>query len=180
VADGQRPSPEFQEWRPVPDPTKLTTDAVNRLEVIISQRFEAFELLFQSKIDAAVQLSREKFSEMERRFGEMEHYRQEQKKDTKDQVDYALNAVNERLAQLATNASTVADSLRRSIEENKERTQADATTRGQRVTAVEQRIVAMESQKTGARDNTAWIAAAVGVVLLMLALMGWIASHNLQ
>jgi len=166
------------EWRPIPDPTQLTTAAVDRLEAIITERFASFDRIIQSKLDAAALLTKEKFNDMERRFAEMERYRLEQKKDTKDQVDYALAAVNERLGQLATNASTIADSLRRSIDENKERSQDDAAVRGRQVTAVEQRIIAIESQKVGAKDNTAWVAAIVGVILLVLALMGWIASHN--
>jgi len=170
--------PPSSEWRPIPDPTQLTTAAVDRLEAIITERFTSLDRIIQSKLDAAALLTKEKFNDMERRFGEMERYRVEQKTDTKNQVDYALNAVNERLAQLATNASTIADSLRRSIDENKERSQDDAAIRGRQISTVEQRIIAIESQKVGAKDNTSWIVAIGGVFLLLLAIMGWIASHN--
>lgn len=181
--------PDEPNWRPIPDPTALTTEAVNRLEKTVHERIASLRQLLEARIDGIQQIENERHRKNNEDWAAYQRQRMEGKRDAEAAVSAALlaasnaaekseRAIKEQLLQLTNNANTVADSLRRSIDELKERTQADARIRGDRVTAVEQRIITLESQKQGAQSNTAWIAAIVTFVMLMLALLGWIASHN--
>jgi DNA repair exonuclease SbcCD ATPase subunit len=133
--------------RPVPDPTVLTTEALNReiagLERELNQRLTSVERELATRLEAASALGDEKFLRVEQQFELVERMRVEQKKDTKDAVDAALTAqkeavkeqtaasslataksetaTNKQLEQLASTFTTAVDSLRRSNDEVKER-----------------------------------------------------------
>jgi hypothetical protein len=82
-------------WRPVPDPTELTTRALYRevaaLREIIEEKIEALSLLFG-----------EKFDSVDRQLTLVENQRVEQKQDTKTAVDAALSAQKEAVREQTT------------------------------------------------------------------------------
>ena len=98
------------EWKPIPDPTVLTTEALNREIALVREYTErsltsmqtSFEAgrdamhdLLDAKIDASIALEDEKFRKVMREFDLLEKQRIEQKDDTQKAVDAALTAQKE-------------------------------------------------------------------------------------
>jgi len=75
-------------WRPVPDPTELTTRALYR-------EVAALRELIEERISSADGLVIEKFLSVDRQLDLVERQRVEQKSDTKAAVDAALTAQKE-------------------------------------------------------------------------------------
>jgi anti-sigma28 factor (negative regulator of flagellin synthesis) len=46
------PQPQQQDWRPVPDPTKLTTEAVERATAQFRRELAALQLVIETRLDA--------------------------------------------------------------------------------------------------------------------------------
>ena len=76
------------DWRPRPDPTILTTEALHR-------EVAALRELIEERITATDLLVSEKFSSVDRQLDLVERQRVEQKSDTKAAVDAALTAQKE-------------------------------------------------------------------------------------
>jgi hypothetical protein len=72
-------------WRPVPDPTRLTTEALHR-------EVAALRELIEERIAATDALVNEKFSSVDRQLSLVERQRVEQKSDTEKAVNAALVA----------------------------------------------------------------------------------------
>ena len=124
------------ESRPTPDPTVLTTDAVERA-------VEAVVNLLRAELKGVEDVTQEKFASIKDQLRLIEQQRVEQKKDTKDAVDAALAAAKEavkeqttasersvlksetsfkeQLGQLTTTFNTAIDGLRREVGDLKER-----------------------------------------------------------
>lgn len=152
-------------------------------------QFEALEESMITRISALDRLTEE-------RFGAAERMRVEQKKDTKDAVDAALSAAkeavkeqttaseraiaksetatNKQLEQQQLTVSTAVDSLRRSIDEVKER--AVEENRGMRTAISDVATTAngTVSHTGGSRERTddfrLWIMALIGVISLLVAI----------
>lgn len=185
VGDGRPP-----DWRPVPDPTALTTEALNREIDRLRSSFEAardaMHTLLSERIDAIVSLMDEKLRRVDQQFDLVERQRIEQKEDTKAAVDAALTAQKEAVKeqtiaseraiaksetattkqaeQQSNTFATAIESLRRAIDDNKDR-----------LVVIESRVIAIEQQRIGSREtlgehresNTALIAI-VGLVLTVI------------
>ena len=90
------PNEQRFDMRPVPDPTVLTTEALQR-------EIAALKEFLVSKIDAAEAHNAIRFAGIDREFVAIEAWRKEQKLDTKTAVDAALQA-----AEKAVREQTVA------------------------------------------------------------------------
>jgi hypothetical protein len=86
-------------WRPVPDPTLLTTEALLReikgLRELMELKIDSWSSGMQSQILLFREISTVKFSKVEQQFELVERQRVEQKSDTKQAVDAALTAQKE-------------------------------------------------------------------------------------
>ena len=131
-------------WRPIPDPTTLTTQALEREIGQLESRITVVETNLLSEVRHAGQLTSEKFHTVEQQFELVERQRVEQKSDTKTAVDAALAAQKEavreqtiaseraiaksetgttkQLDQLSTNFDTALGGFRDQIADMKERT----------------------------------------------------------
>lgn len=101
------------ESKPNPDPSILTTDALQREVAIIDDKFKdqaqvrerehaSLQELFEAKLQGAGNITSEKFTSVETQFDLIERQRVEQKKDTKDAVDAALSAAKEAVKEQTT------------------------------------------------------------------------------
>lgn len=92
--------------RPVPDPTLLTTQQLEReisgLRALLEQRIEERHELYQAELAGLSRVNAEKFSKVEQQFELVERQRVEQKADTKTAVDAALSAQKEAVKEQTT------------------------------------------------------------------------------
>jgi hypothetical protein len=164
-----------EESRPIPDPTVLTTEQLHR--EIGSVR----EVLF-GEVRHSAELTQEKFDAVDRRFTDLEARTAEQKRDTKDAVDAALQAAKEAVGQ-QTEASE------RSIAKSEAATtkQIDSVTAllstsnaatGATIDDLKSRMDRMESAKLGGSevrtDQRALTASFIGVGLFVLTVAGFV------
>lgn len=134
--------------RPVPDPTTLTTVALDRA-------IRDLGALFDEKLRGLRELVGEKFGNVERRFNDVESGRVEQKRDYQDKLDAALTASKELVGEQAAartlaidkaEASTIRqlDQLEKTVQgihkELSDKLEAAAKATDQRIHAMEQRI----------------------------------------
>jgi hypothetical protein len=154
---------------PVPDPTKLTTDAVNAALDITRREMKALEEQLTGRMNAMDGREKERIEWMKERFTRVESLRVEQKEDVKAAVDAALaaqkEAINkseqstkEQISALSTTATTAYDSIRRDIDDLKGR-----------VTVVESVKVGIAERRSQATSSVnLWI----GVLSAIAAFLG--------
>src|SRR5687768_9854890 len=102
MPDDATPSQGPQDWRPRPDPTVLTTEALHRevgaLRELMEARIGALNLLVESRVQSEIGRHEEKFAKVSQQLALVEQQRVEQKADTKAAVDAALTAQKEAVA----------------------------------------------------------------------------------
>jgi hypothetical protein len=115
---------------PYQDPTKLTTDAVNKLQAEIEARLSALQYLFESKLNNVKEVHEEKFRGIEQQFTNSETALSAALKANKDLID-AQNKANtdaadksekafkEQIVSLTTLMNTGLSSLNKSMDERK-------------------------------------------------------------
>jgi hypothetical protein len=86
--------------RPVPDPTKLTTDAVRELENKLTGLFDSKLKVVEGMLHAEVELTLERFNSIQRSLAKVEEQRLEQKVDTEKAVNVAFISQTNAIAQL--------------------------------------------------------------------------------
>lgn len=118
-------SPEQRDWRPIPDPTALTTEALRR-------EIGGLKELLENRIDAVLDKAMEQSQEITERLDREEQHRLEKKDDTQRAVEAALTAQEKatekaevatakQLEEIKQNVGTTVDSLRRELGDLKER-----------------------------------------------------------
>lgn len=153
--------------RPIPDPTKLTTDAVNQATQNARRELEAFQKVIDERLES-----------VHREFALIERQRIENKADANAALNAALSAAKEavtkteantttQLTQISDTISKVEEGLRRASEDQKER-----------INKIENRLTSVEQQKVGANENRSGLYAAIGisvtVLLAALTVLGFI------
>lgn len=178
-----------QDTRPVPDPTVLTTEASNRLEMMMRNLIRTEILhqneLFTEKINGSISSFNEKLARIESRFDMLDNRTAEQKKDTKDALDAALAAQKEAVAsQTASSEKSITKSETATIERIKAvETLLSASTRASddKIDDLKSRIVAIEAVKLGnveaatssrdaGTDTRAILTSVLGVVIVLIAM----------
>lgn len=103
-AGGGDPQPESK-----PDPTLLTIDALRR-------EIAMLENLMVTRLEAAEDLTQERFHRLDGLIAHFEEQRREQKADTKAAVDAALASQKEATSKMETTTTSQIDSLRSNFE----------------------------------------------------------------
>lgn len=165
--------------RPVPDPTILTTQAVDALRKELTE-------LFDAKLGAAKELTAERFSAVSKTLATAEDLRLEQKVDTKTGLDAALAAQKESAAnQAASFAAETAKTERNFTEQLKGQRDTFGTAIAAQVTRyddLDKRMTRMESVRIGGQESRAAIYAGVGFIVMLLltglTVVGFIAANQ--
>jgi hypothetical protein len=200
---------------PVPDPTELTRQAVERLEKSMTSYIDTQLAVRDERLDGVDEATKLRKAEidhipaliatdvghleklMEEKFDAAERLRVEQKKDTKDAVDAALNAAKEavkeqtasseksitkselatgkQIEQLASTITTAIDGLRKSIDDLKERENEDVRVLRQSITDVATTANGSVANKAGGteqrqetRQGNAALYALIGLVITVV------------
>jgi small-conductance mechanosensitive channel len=179
---------------PPPDPTALTNDALRReialLRKSLNRRFEGIEAELNSRLQSGEKLMNVKFRSVEQRFVSNAEQRSESQAATTTAVAAALQAQKEAVAkseaatskqleQLTVTFETRGESLRRSIDENKERLTSEARELRAAIASVDAKVYGSQQQRRGS-DTTrtmtfGLIAAIVGVAGVILAIVAFAA-----
>lgn len=203
------PTPQGKfDRRPVPDPTFLTTQALDReissIKEYIKQtsemedekdgllnrerteQFKSLGELFAERIRGLTTLVEQKFDLIERQ-------RVEQKKDTKDAVDAALTAQKEAVReQTAASERAIAKSETATNKLLEQLAQTFATANDsqrrsidevkERVGDVDKKVSGIEQQKVGAKEDRTSLYAMVGfmatLLLVTLAVLTFVIAHG--
>lgn len=178
MPDGQDAAAE---WKPIPDPTVLTTEALNREISLVREYIErsltsmrtSFEAgrdamhdLLDAKIDSSVALEDEKFRKVSREFELLERQREEQKGDTQKAVDAALTAQKEAVKEQTIASERAAGNQWSAMMKQMDQISAtfnaaiDSIRRAiddnkDRIVLLESRVVALEQQKIVVRESGA-------------------------
>ena len=150
---------------PVPDPTLLTTQALRR-------EIEGLRELLEQRLMCVQEETNLQFTIVERQ-------RVEQKKDTRDAVDSALTAQKEavskaeagmmaQIQQLATSTKAMEETLRRSIDELKERYVNTERQLRDDIGLVDRKANATVSEKAGAKEDRTGLYATIAVIASIL------------
>jgi len=178
-----------------------------RMEAIHAELNSRLETLKEERtvlLKGLTDLEQEKFNRVEQQFELVERQRVEQKKDTKDAVDAALTAqkeavreqtaasekaivksetaTNKLLEQLADTFRTEASSLRRSIDEVKERIADETSSIRDSIAAVDVKASGSISQRVGSTESRTGMNATIGliatVVVAIVIVIGFIVSRG--
>jgi len=177
----QRRAGEAHHVIPIPDPTQRTLEVLEREMTAMHEKLDTSISALGNKLDEAMEhradLTEAKFLTVSQRFDLEESWRIEQKRDSLDSLAAALSAAKEAVKE-QTNASE--KSIAKSETSTNEAIKQLVVTFTAAIASVEravsdlkERVVSIESQKAGAKDNTAALyaaaAALVGVVALIVA-----------
>lgn len=118
---------------------------------------------FDTRIDAAEQLTVERFNRVETMMEHVEDQRREQKRDTKAAVDAALAAQKEATGKMATSVSSQIDALRANVETEVRSIRSALADLKDRVTSIESLSQGERRQQTDQRQMSSAAVAAIGV-----------------
>jgi hypothetical protein len=138
------------DFRPIPDPTALTTEALHR-------EIASLKELVESKLAAEHNLKEEKFRKVDQRFELIETQRIEQKRDAEDKVKSALQAVKESNEKSEGSFTKQIDGLK-SILETK------TTALDSKIDDNKARVVSIESRSKSMGDGWGFLVGAIGVI----------------
>jgi hypothetical protein len=170
---------------PLPDPTTLTTDALDKavaaLKEIIKDKVDARHSeqvaqtkLVEAQLTALSDVTTERFNSVDTQFTLVERQRVELKGDTKAAVDAALIAQKEAVKeQTIASEKAIAKSETSTQEYAKQsnqtfQTSIDALTKN--INDLKERVVTIESKKEGGKEQTSAIYALVGFIISLLVL----------
>lgn len=171
---------------PIPDPTVLTTAAVDRATEIWRRELAAALKTIEVEIESFKDLKSAHFNEVNRRIDDIERKRIEDKQNDQAHLNTILTALHEainkseagfkeQLSQLKAAQDTLGTTLRQTMDDNKDNTST-------LIGAISSRVTAVEAAKQGVRENTNdnWnaivgIAAAVAIILSIIT---WVSGQH--
>jgi hypothetical protein len=192
--------PPRGDFRPIPDPTILTTQqlgtAVSSLREIIEARLDAMDkaiVLIQNKadrvpseVDVAVahleSLHEEKFRSIATQFRERDTRAEQSSRDSKVAVDAALQAakeaVNEQNKSNAVAISKSEASFIKQIDQMGTIINTMASSLNDKIDDLKARLTAIEGQKKGSQDVWGWIIGALGIGIAIAAVAATLVARH--
>lgn len=166
MASDAASSPEGGQ-RPVPDPTVLTTEALQR-------EIKALKELLEMRVIGVTALSNEKFRSVDQQLDLVERQRVEQKSDTKAAVDAALTAQKEAVKEQTTaSATAIAKSESGTTEQLKQLSSSFSTaleSQRREFADLKDRVGAIENNRIGGQESKAGLYAAVGFIAVLVSI----------
>jgi hypothetical protein len=151
--------------RPVPDPTELTSRAVDALRKELTD-------IFSVRLEAQKDLTDERFKAVGEAVATAERLRLEQKVDTKTGLDAALAAQKESAAnQAASFAAETAKTERNFTEQLKGQRDTFGTAIAAQITRyddIDKRVTRIESIRLGGQESKAALYAGIGITVTLL------------
>jgi dGTP triphosphohydrolase len=170
---------------PVPDPTRLTTEQLERATANLDDKLKEAVSNLEDKLSKAMEfrseLTRLEFVATEQRFELVEAHRLEQKADTSKAVDAALQAAEKAVKeQTAASEKAIAKSESATSEAIKQLTATftasiEGAMRG--INDLKERILIIESLKRGGKDNTAAIIGTIAIAVVLVNLVLNLLEH---
>lgn len=160
--------PEQRDWRPIPDPTLLTTEQLNR-------EIASLRELLEARIDSHALLDDNRFAALEHRIARqlsaIEQQRVEQKEDTRTAVDAALTAQKEAIIKSDAATTKSIDQLAKTFEAVSGGQQEILVALKERITAVEQQKVGAHESRTASSTTIGLVIAAFGIIISLVVVM---------
>jgi len=175
---------------PVPDPTVLTTEALQReikgVRELLEMRVNSLQHLMDSQSANRVELVNEKFRKVSQEFELVERQRVEQKTDTKSAVDAALIAQKEAVKEQTIAQGTAIAKSEAGTAEQLKALRSEFTTSIFGVSSslgdLKDRIVAIESMRLGSKENQAAVYAIIGLlatlIIVSVTVVGFVIALN--
>jgi hypothetical protein len=165
----QDPRVGEQGWVPVPDPTELTTQALLR-------EIGALREFILSEIGHVREISQSKFASMERSFIDVANRTAEQKTDTKDALNAALESAKEAvrlqrdasdkaIAKSEVDTTDKIDALRKLLEKSSDVKDEKIEDLKERMNRIEGALIAAQTAQSGDDKKSASNLVVVGVVI---------------
>ena len=179
TADGQRRTDDPRHWVPVPDPTQRTIEVLEREVKAIHEKLTTVVDALEDKLNAAMthraEVTDSRFTAVKLQFDLIESGRIEQKVDTKAAVDAALiaqkEAVKEQTIASEKSISKSETSTTEAIKQLAVTFTASIDSVNRAVGDLKERVVGMEAQRAGAKDNTAAIIASIAVAGVIVSIV---------
>jgi len=165
-------------WVPVPDPTQRTLEVLEREVKSIHDKLntttEALSAELHSAMTHRAELTDAKLAAVELQFALIESSRVEQKQDSLASLAAALSAAKEAVKeQTSASEKSIAKSETSTTEAIKQLSvtfSASIDSVNRALSDLKERVVSMESQKTGAKDNTASIISAIAIAGVIISI----------
>lgn len=159
---------DFDSSVPVPDPTILTTQALQR-------EVEGLRELIEQRIEGLRDVVGERFHKSNQEFELVERQRVEQKRDTKDAVDAALTAQKEAVREQTAASDRAIAKSEAATSKQLDQLMITFTTAiaaiQREMGEAKERLTTLEQQKVGAKDDRSGLYATMGVVATILAVV---------
>lgn len=168
--------PNPDQGQSVPDPTRLTIDALRR-------EIAMLEELINARIEAAEALTVERFHRLDEDMHNFEDQRLEQKKDTREAVNSALEAQKEATAKMESSMASQISALKSNFDTSIRSIEATVADLKERMTITESVKQGAVEQKIETRQVTSGQIAALGagiaLFMAILALISFLAGSGI-
>ena len=194
-----------QNWRPIPDPTVLTTEQLHReinalearmlgevgaLKTLLEASIAHLTSLVDDKVTCHDELDDARFDRIDARFDTLERHRLEQKEDTAGRLNYAIDTLKERADEhFKTNqeaigkseraVDTLIDKLSDEVDTKTGALSGKIDDLKERVGTIEASSRGAEQQRTEGRAHISTTTAVIGTVIAVVGiLLALLVGHN--
>ena len=175
------PPPREGDWRPIPDPTTLTTQQLYReigaLKEIMENRFMAMERSFDEKIAHQQMQRAEQLRSVQTQFLERDARAENSARDAKVAIDAALQAAKDAFAEQNKSAAMAIEKTERAttkqIDQQGELIHTTSNGLNDKIEDVKNRLILIEGGTRGGKDQLSFM---LSLATMFIAVVAVIAS----